>query len=98
MHTYNLKEKAHNGYIFAPVTKGMHGIPQVGRTENYSIVKHLEPYGYRPSIKPLGLWTQKIIIINFTLVVDNSGVKYLGKEHSLHLKASLEYIYKFTTD
>ena len=27
---YNFKEKSHNGYIFARVTKGMHGIPQEG--------------------------------------------------------------------
>ena len=36
--------------------------------------------------------------INFTLVVDNFGVKYSVKEHALRLKASLETKYKVTTD
>ena len=36
--------------------------------------------------------------INFTLVVDDFGVKYSGKEHALHLKAALEEKYKATTD
>ena len=35
--------------------------------------------------------------IKFTLVVDDFGVKYLGKEHNLHLKAALEKKYKVTT-
>ena len=26
---YNIKYKAHNGYIFAQVNKGMYGIPQI---------------------------------------------------------------------
>ena len=36
--------------------------------------------------------------INFTLVVDYFGVKYLVKDHALHLKAALEDKYKVTTD
>ena len=36
--------------------------------------------------------------MNNTLVVDNFGVKYLGKEHALHLKASPEDKYKDTTE
>ena len=27
---YNLKDKVHNGYIMARVTKGVYGIPQAG--------------------------------------------------------------------
>ena len=42
---YNLKEKAHNGYIFAWVTKGMYGTQQAGRTGYDALVQHLELYG-----------------------------------------------------
>ena len=45
---YNLKDKAHNGYISARVTKGVHGLPQAGRISHDALVQHLEPYGYRP--------------------------------------------------
>ena len=36
--------------------------------------------------------------IQFTLVVDNFGVKYVGEEHALHLKQTLEENYKVTTE
>ena len=45
-----------------------------------------------------GLWKHNSQPINFTLVVNGFGVKYLGKEHALHLKESLEEKYKVTTD
>ena len=35
--------------------------------------------------------------MQFTLVVEKFGVKYVGKEHALHLKQTLEYHYKVTT-
>ena len=34
--------------------------------------------------------------INFTLVVNDFGVKYYGKEHALHLNSELEVKYKVT--
>ncbi len=36
--------------------------------------------------------------IQFTLVVDNFGVKYEGKEHPQHSKNTLEEHYKLTCD
>ena len=68
----------------------MYGLPQAGQIANDALVKHIEPYGYHPSIKTPGLWKLKSQPINFTLVVDAFGVKYSGKEHALHLKAALE--------
>ena len=44
-----------------------------------------------------GLWKHNSQPIKFTSVVDDFGVKYLGKEHALHLKAALETKYKVTT-
>ena len=73
---YNLKEKSHDGCIFARATQGTYGLPQSGRTEYDALVKYLEPYGYRPSSKTPILWTHDSTPINFTLLVDNFGVKY----------------------
>ena len=42
---YNLTEKAHNGYIYERVTKGMYGLPQSGQISHDAMSKHLEPYG-----------------------------------------------------
>ena len=71
--------KAHNGYIYARVTKGLYGLPQAGRISNAALVKQLEPYGYHPLIKTVGLWTYKNRPISFTLVVHDFGVEYPGK-------------------
>ena len=82
--------KTHNEYIYARVTKGMYGIPQSGRIAHGALVKHLETYGYHPSSKKPRPWKHNSRQINFTLVVDDFGVKCLGKEHALHLKSALE--------
>ena len=76
---YNLKGKSHNGYIFARVNKGIYGLPQAVKIAHDSLVKHLEPYGYRISSKTMGLWTHESRPLNFTLVIDDFGGKYLGK-------------------
>ena len=51
-----------------------------------------------PQEEKNGLWKHNSRPINFTWVVDDFGVKYSGKDHALHLKASLETKYKVTTD
>ena len=87
---YNLTEKSHNGYIYARVTKGMYGLPQSGRISYAALLKHLDLYGYHPSSKPPGICKHSSRPIHFTLVVDDFGVKYSGKEHDLHLKEALK--------
>ena len=67
----------HNGYIFRRVTKGMYELPQAGGIAYYVLVKQLEPYGYRPSSQTLVLWTHDGWSINFPLVADDFGLKYL---------------------
>ena len=76
----------------------MYGIPQADRISYETLVKQLEPYGYHPSRKTPGLWKHNSLPINFTLVVNYFGVKYLEKEHALQLKSTLETKYKVTTD
>ena len=98
VYKYNLQEKAHNGYIYARVTKVIYELPQPGQIEYYDLVKYLEPYGYHPSRKTLGLWEHTSQPINFNLVVNDFRVKYSVKEYTLHLKAALEDKCKVTTD
>ena len=54
--------------------------------------------GYTQSKLISGLWKHEWRTIQFTLVVDDSGVKYVGKEHTIHLKETLEHHYKVTND
>ncbi len=45
-----------------------------------------------------GLWKHDTRPIQFTLVVDDFGVKYIGKEHAQNLKNALKKHYKLTCD
>eukprot|EP00978_Attheya_sp_CCMP212_P042683 scaffold264557_cov29-Attheya_sp.AAC.4 len=96
--TYNLTPLIRNGFVYAEVRKGMYGLPQAGKIAQDHLTKVLEPWGYAPAPITAGLWTHKTRPINFTLVVDDFGIKYQGKEHTLHLIAALESTYKITQD
>ncbi len=78
--------------------KGMYGLPQAGLIANELLEKQLNEHGYRQSKLMPGLWTHDTQPIQFTLVVDDFGVKYVGKEHALHLHKVLEAHYKLTCD
>ena len=45
----------------------------------------MEKYDYFQSDKTPGFWTHKWRPISFTLLMDDFGVKYVGKEHANHL-------------
>ena len=45
-----------------------------------------------------GLWQHKTLPIIFTLVVDNFGVEYVGKENAEHLINALTNKYEISTD
>ena len=96
---YKLKEKAtKNGSIYIRAKRGMYGLPQAGLLANELLEKRLNKHGYRQSKLVPGLWKHDTRPIQFTLVVDDFGVKYVGEEHAQHLKATLEEHYKLTCD
>ncbi len=84
---YNLKEKAtKNGSIYIKAKQGMYGLPQAGLLANELLKKRLNKHGYRQSKSVPVLWKHDTQPIQFTLVVDDFGVKYVGEEHAQHLK------------
>ena len=96
---YKLKEKAtKNGSIYIRAKRGMYGLPQAGLLANELLEKRLNKHGYRQSKLVPGLWKHDTRPIQFTLVVDDFGVKYVGEEHAQHLKNTLEEHYKLTCD
>jgi endonuclease I len=44
------------------------------------------------------LWQYEIRLIAFTLIVDDGGVKYVGKENAVHLINALKEHYEVTED
>jgi hypothetical protein len=45
-----------------------------------------------------GLWTHDTRPISFSLVVDDFGVKYVGREHAEHLMACIKKNYNISSD
>ena len=78
--------------------RGMYGLPQSGLLANELLEKRLNTHGYYQSKYFPGLWKHKWRPVQFTLVVDDFGVKYVGKEHALHLKQALEQNYTVKTE
>jgi hypothetical protein len=77
----------------------MPGLKQAGRIAKDRLTKHLAPFGYRPVPRTPSLWRHDTRPISFSLVVaDDFGVKYVGKQHALHLLEALRHLYTVTED
>ncbi len=74
------------------------GLPQAGILANKRLRRKLALFGYYKCIKTPGLWYHVSRPILFTLIVDDFGVKYVGKEHADHLIASIRSTYKKLTE
>ena len=98
MDAYNLHDKVVNGRVLVAISKGMYGLPQAGKLAYDQLVKHLAPFGYHPCKRTPGLWTHETRPLSFCLVVDDFGVKYVGKQHMAHLIAAIQTGYKATVD
>jgi hypothetical protein len=96
---YNLKTIMDaDGSIYLEAIRGMYGLPQSGLIANELLEKRLNKHGYFQSKFVPGLWTHISRPISFTLVVDDFGVKYVGKAHALHLQSVIEEHYKVSAD
>lgn len=71
-----------NGSIYIEVTKRMYVLPQAGLLANELLEKRLNKHGDFQSKLVPGLWNHKTRPIQFTLIVNNFGVKYVGKENT----------------
>ena len=77
----------------------MYGLPQAGLIAQELLEKRLNKEGYHQSKIIPGLWTHEWHPpIQFTLVVDDFGVKYEGNEHAQHLVDVLESFYDISVD
>jgi hypothetical protein len=91
---YNLKALAHDGWIYIEIQKGMYGLPQAGILANKLLQDRLAKHGYRPVRHTHGLWRHDTRPITFSLVVDDFGVKYVGRDNAQHLHDALNTYYK----
>ena len=76
----------------------MYGLPQAGILANKLLKKRLARYGYFELPHTPGLWKHVSRPIAFTLVVDDFGIKYVGKEHIDHLLNAIKTDYTVDVD
>ena len=95
---YNMEAHALNGFVYLEIRKAIYGLPQGGILANKLLRKRLAPHGYYEVAHTPGLWRHVTRPIEFSLVVDDFGVKYVGKKHADHLLKVLHKYYKTSTD
>ena len=91
---YKLQNIVHNGKVYMEIRHRMYGLPQAGILAEKQLIRFLGRYGYAPVHHTPGLWRHTWCPISFCLVVDDFGVKYIGKEHADHLIQCLRNHYQ----
>jgi hypothetical protein len=71
----------------------MYGLPQAGILANQLLACRLAIHDYHQTTFTPGLWRHVTRPIQFTLVVDDFGVQYVGAHHAHHIIAALETDY-----
>ena len=96
---YGLKNKVRDGFMYMECQKRMYGLPQAGILANKILKKWLAKFRYIETRHTLGLWKHVWWPVQFKLVVENFGVKYVGRVHAEHLcKALQKGGYQIETD
>jgi hypothetical protein len=95
---YNLIELAQEGKVYIEIQKGMYRLPQAGILTNELLQRNLAKDGYRPTQHTHGLWKHDTGPVSFSLLVDDFGVKYVGREHAEHLMACIKKNYNISSD
>lgn len=95
---YGLRPKIKNGKIYMKIIGGMYGLPQSGILANKLLKERLATRGYEEVAHTPGLFKHKTRPVWFTLVVDDLGIKYIGRENVEHLIETLKGFYEITID
>jgi hypothetical protein len=95
---YNLDVYARDGFVFLEIRWAVWGLPEAGNLANKLLRMQLAPYGYYECMNTPSLWKYATQSLAFSLVVDDFGIKYVGKEHANHLITCLKENCKLTKD
>ena len=76
----------------------MPGLKQAGIIANNRLTLHLAKHGYVPVPRTPSLWAHAHWPIIFSLVVNNSGVKYTGNASTHHLIVTLRSMYNISVN
>jgi hypothetical protein len=76
----------------------IYSLKQARLLANQLLKTRLAPFGYYPARHTPGLWLHQTRPISFTLVLDDFAVKYVGKQHTDHLRNALLKTCELKTD
>jgi hypothetical protein len=93
----NLNALAVDGWVYIEIRKGIYGLKYAGLLANQLLQTRLAQFGYYLARHTPGLWLHKTRPICFTLLVEDSAVKYVGKQHAEHLRKALLRTYSGMT-
>ena len=82
---YNLLPHVKGGYVYLEICKTIYGLPQAGILANKQLQEKPEPAGYYEVAHTPEMWRHVSHPVQFSLVGDNFGVKYIGKENAEYL-------------
>ena len=85
IYEYNLQAVTHNGWVYFEIVRGCYGLPQSGKLANNLLSTHLNKAGYYESVATPGLQKHTWHPIQFSLIVDDFGIEYVGEKHAQHL-------------
>jgi hypothetical protein len=74
----------------------MYRLPPAGILANELLQRNLAKDGYRLTQHTHDLWKHDTRPLSFSLVVDDFGVKYVGREHAEHLMECIKKTITFT--
>jgi hypothetical protein len=95
---YQLDKLWRNDSVLVEISGGIYGLPQAGKLAQDRLVAHLAKHGYIAAPNTPCLFQHISRPVTFTLVVDDFGIKYKGREHAEHLLTTLRELYTITVD
>ena len=84
--------------MYLEVNKELYGLKQAGLLAQQLLEKQSKEHGYSHSKFVPGLQTHEQRQLTFTLVVDDFGAKYVGKEHAEHVTSIFQQYHEITED
>ena len=87
---YNLQSHDKNGYVYIEIRDSIYVLPQAGKLVNEYLRDKLCPHGYYEVSHTQVLWKHIPHPIDFSLVVDDFGVKCVDEDNSQYLINSLK--------
>ena len=87
---YNLPETVYKGCVWIEIRRSIYGLPQSGKLAIEYLKKKIAPHGCYEVKHTPRLWKHISRPIQFTLVVDDFGVKYTRQKDAEHLLGVLE--------